>query len=154
MSRQDSDTFAELAEHFELQPNDPEGTLIHQNLKDGHSTAIVALTGGEYFSAIHRDQGTQVYHFYGGAPREFLILHPDGRVATPILGSDYRAGQVPQLVVPGGVWEGSRSTGEWTLTGATMAPGWRAEGFQMGDARELAAEYPAAAERIQDLVHD
>ena len=151
MSRQGSYTFDELAEQFELRPNEPEGTLLHETLRNRYSSVVVALTGGEYFSAIHRDHATNVYHFYGGAPREFLMLHPDGRVTTPILGSDYRAGHVPQLVVPAGVWEGSRSTGEWTLTGGTMAPGWRAEGFEMGDRRKLTAEYPAVSERIRDL---
>jgi predicted cupin superfamily sugar epimerase len=154
MTEQKSLTFDQLRSLFDMRPQeDGEGTLIRQNLNDGNSTAIVALSGGDHFSALHRLHATEVYHFYGGAAREFLLLHPDGRVTAPVLGPDYVAGQQPQLVVPAGVWQGSRSTREWSLTGATMAPGFRSDGFDMGDAAALSAEYPEAAERIQQLVH-
>src|SRR5262245_22335391 len=137
---------------FQLRPQeDGEGTLIHQNLDDGHGTAIVALTGGEHYSALHRLHATEVYHFYAGAPRRMLLLYPDGRVEEPVLGHDYAAGQRPQVVVPAGVWQGSRSDGPWTLTGATMAPGYRSDGFELADVEALVRQYPQAARRIRDL---
>jgi predicted cupin superfamily sugar epimerase len=130
---------------------DGEGTLIHQNLDDGFGTAIVALTGGDTYSAMHRLHATEVYHFYAGAPRRMLLLFPDGRIEEPVLGPDYRAGHRPQVVVPKGVWQGSRSDGPWTLTGCTMAPGYRSDGFEMGDVEDLVRRYPAAERRIRDL---
>ncbi|MBO6716564.1 MAG: cupin domain-containing protein [Rhizobiaceae bacterium] len=145
-------SFDKLRQLFDFRPQeDGEGTLIMQNLDDGYGTAIVALIGGENFSALHRLESTEVYHFYGGAPRRMLLLFPDGRVEEPVLGHDYRSGQVPQLVVPAGVWQGSRSDGPWSLTGATMAPGYRSEGFEFPDVDALIAAYPSAADRIRDL---
>lgn len=145
-------TFDEIRQRFALRPQeDGEGTLIHQNLDDGCSTAIVALTGGEHYSALHRLDATEVYHFYAGAPRRMLLLHPDGRIEEPVLGTDYAAGHMPQVVVPKGVWQGSRSDGPWTLTGCTMAPGYRSSGFELGDVASLVRQYPAAERRIRDL---
>ena len=145
-------SFEQVRELFALRPQeDGEGTFIHQNLDDGHSTAIVALCGGEHYSALHRLHATEVYHFYAGAPRRMLLLYPDGRIEEPVLGTDYAAGHRPQVVVPKGVWQGSRSDGPWTLSGCTMSPGYRSDGFEMGDVEALVKQYPAAAQRIRDL---
>lgn len=145
-------TFERICTLFALRPQeDGEGTLIHQNLDDGFGTAIVALTGGESYSALHRLHATEVYHFYAGAPRRMLLLFPDGRIEQPVLGADYGAGHLPQVVVPTGVWQGSRSDGPWTLTGATMAPGYRSDGFELADIEELVRMYPSVESRIRDL---
>ena len=146
------DEFERLKTLFGMQPQQSgEGTLIRQNLRDDHGTAIVALIGGDHYSALHRLDATEVYHFYAGAPRRLLLLHPDGRIEEPVLGRDYEAGHRPQVVVPKGVWQGSRSDGPWSLTGATMAPGFRHEGFEFPDIEALVRQYPAAEKRIRDL---
>ena len=145
-------TFEQIRTLFRMRDQeDGEGTLIHQNLDDGYGTAIVALTGGDTYSAMHKLHATEVYHFYAGAPRRMLLLFPDGRIEEPVLGRDYAAGQRPQVVVPAGVWQGSRSDGPWTLTGCTMAPGYRSDGFELADIEDLVHRYPAAARRIRDL---
>jgi uncharacterized protein len=147
-----SEEFERLREVFDMRPQESgEGTLIRQNLRDGFGTAIVALIGGDHYSALHRLDSTEVYHFYAGAPRRLLLLFPDGRIEEPVLGRDYEAGERPQVVVPKGVWQGSRSDGPWSLTGATMAPGFRHEGFEFPDIEKLVRQFPSAERRIRDL---
>ncbi len=142
----------QLCLQFGLRPQeDGEGTMIRQNLDDGFGTAIVALVGGAHYSALHRLDSTEVYHFYAGAPRRMLLLFPDGHIEQPVLGPDYAAGHQPQLVVPQGVWQGSRSDGPWSLTGATMAPGYRSSGFEFPDIEDLVLRYPGAERSIRDL---
>ena len=144
--------FERLRKVFDMKPQESgEGTLIKQSLRDGFATAIVALIGGDHFSALHRLDSTEVYHFYAGAPRRLLLLFPDGHIEEPVLGRDYDAGHRPQVVVPKGVWQGSRSDGPWSLTGATMAPGFRHEGFEFPEVEELVRQYPSAERRIRDL---
>jgi predicted cupin superfamily sugar epimerase len=41
---------------------------------------------------------------------------------------------MPQLVVPTGWWQAARSTGDWTLVGCTVSPGFRFEGFELARA--------------------
>jgi predicted cupin superfamily sugar epimerase len=148
----DDREFQRMRALFGLRPQESgEGTFIRQNLKDDYGTAIVALLGGKHYSALHRLDATEVSHFYAGAPRRMLLLFPDGRIEEPVLGRDYEAGHQPQVVVPKGVWQGSRSDGPWSLTGATMAPGFRPDGFEFPDVEALVRRYPAAEARIRDL---
>jgi len=57
----------------------------------------------------------------------------DGRIAATIhvLGSDLRAGERPQGIVPVGDRQAARSTGDWTLIGCTVSPGFRFEGWEV-----------------------
>ena len=71
------------------------------------STAIYYLLTPDTFSALHRLPTDEVYNFYLGGPVEMLLL-ADGRGRTVLLGSDVLADQQPQVVVPHGVWQGSR----------------------------------------------
>lgn len=116
------------------------------------ATAIYYLLTDEpdAFSAMHRLPGDEVYHFYLGDPLEMLLLFPDGSSRVVTLGQDLDAGQVPQLVVPGGVWQGSRVKpgGSFSLLGTTMAPGFIPEDYEGGRRAELCRQYPERAALI------
>ncbi len=147
-------TGARVAELLQMAPLPDEGGWFVETYRDEHSTAILYLLIAPDISALHRLEGPELYHWHAGAPLEMLLLHPDGRVASPILGPDLTAGQRPQVVVPGGVWQGSiplGSEGSWSLVGTTMAPGFRPEAFTLGRRDDLVAGWPAAAERIARL---
>ena len=75
----------------------------------------------------------------------------DGSAAEVVLGDDLAAGQRPQVVVPAGVWQGSSTSGAWTLLGTTMSPPYSDAGFTLGRREDLLADWPAAAERITEL---
>ncbi len=143
-----------LIAQLELEPLPDEGGLFRQTYSDAFSTAIYFLVTPDEFSALHRLQGAEIYHFYGGDPLQMLLLRPDGRIERPLLGPNFRLGQSPQLVVPGGVWQGSATTGSYSLLGTTMAPSFRPEDFDLGQRDELIASYPTAAADILRLTRD
>lgn len=144
-------TGEEIAELLDLEPLPVEGGLIRQTLADGAQTVIYYLVVPPDFSAMHLLPGPEVWHFYGGAPLELLLLHPDGSSEVAVLGMDLRAGQRPQLVVPGGTWQGARSTGDWTLVGTTMTPPYDDADVRFAGAAELTARWPDQADRIAAL---
>lgn len=144
-------TGPEVAELLGLQPLPDEGGLFRRTYEDGSSSAIYYLLVAPEFSAMHRLQGPEIYHFYAGAPAPMLLLHADGRIEEPVLGPDLRAGHRPQVVVQAGVWQASETLGAWTLLGTTMAPAWRADIFELGTASQLIAGWPSVAERISRL---
>lgn len=119
------------------------------------STAIYYLLTDEAdsFSALHRLPGDEVYHFYLGDPLEMLLLYPDGGGEVLTLGQDLTAGQLLQLVVPGGVWQGSRVRpgGRFSLVGTTMAPGFTPDDYEGGERGSLRRQYPNHRELIQLL---
>ena len=119
------------------------------------STSIYYLLTPDTFSAIHRVKSDEVFHFYAGDPVEMLQLHADGRGRIVIIGNDLAAGHEPQLVVPGGLWQGCRLIpgGKWALMGCTVAPGFDYADFTAADRAELIAEYPDHAELITALTN-
>lgn len=115
-------------------------------------TAIYYLLTPDTFSALHRLPTDEIYHFYQGDPVTMLQLGPNGgQVLT--LGSDLRAKQQPQLVVPAGVWQGSflERGSAWALMGTTMAPGFDFSDFEAGERASLSMQYPAFADLIKRL---
>jgi predicted cupin superfamily sugar epimerase len=116
------------------------------------STAIYYLLTPDTFSALHRLPTDEIYHFYAGDPVELLLLGPEDAQVV-LLGADVPAGQVPQVVVPAGTWQGSwlRPGGRFALLGTTMAPGFDFADYQPGQRDELRAQYPAWHEWIDRL---
>jgi predicted cupin superfamily sugar epimerase len=117
------------------------------------ATAIYYLITADSFSAMHRLPGEEIFHHYLGDAVEMLLLHPSGEHEIVLLGKDLARGERPQVVVPGGVWQGSKlaSGGEFALLGCTMSPGFDYADYEHGRRAELMAQYPAAAARISQL---
>jgi predicted cupin superfamily sugar epimerase len=117
------------------------------------STCIYYLLAPGTFSAIHRLQSDEVFHFYLGDPVEMLQLRPDGTGKTLVLGTDLRAGMTPQVVVPHGVWQGARlvAGGKFALLGCTVAPGFDFADYEHGRREDLMRSYPQFREKIVAL---
>jgi predicted cupin superfamily sugar epimerase len=116
-------------------------------------TAIYYLLTPQTVSALHRLPGDEVFHFYLGDPVRMLQLGPEGSSRILTLGGDPLAGQLLQLVVPGGTWQGSHlmDGGQFALLGATMSPGFDYADYEAGRRDELCARYSQWAELIRRL---
>jgi predicted cupin superfamily sugar epimerase len=162
-------TADEVIELLNLQPHPVEGGFFRETYRSTATlpasvlsqhgtdrsvcTAIYYLLTPKTVSALHRLPGDEVFHFYLGDPVQMLQLWPDGTTRSLTLGTDLKSGQVPQLVVPGGVWQGSVliGGGQFALLGATMAPGFDYADYAAGEREELVGKYPAVAELIERL---
>jgi predicted cupin superfamily sugar epimerase len=120
------------------------------------ATAIYYLLTPDSFSALHRLPTDEIFHWYLGGPVQMLQLYEGGGGRTVVLGNDLAAGQCPQVVVPRGVWQGSRLLpgAAFALLGTTMAPGFDSDDFQAGDRDALTVRYPAFADDIRRLTRD
>lgn len=120
-------------------------------ISDG--SAIYYLLTEDSFSHLHRLTGEEVYHFYMGDPVELCELKQDGSMQITVLGTDLMEGQIPQHLVEGGVWQGSRlkEGGKWALLGTTMCPAYSEEEYEHGNKEELLEKYPEAAAYIEKL---
>ena len=136
------DKINQIADVLHLIPLDGEGGLyrcVYEGSADADgkkiSSAIYYLLDDVMFSHMHQLESDEIYHYYMGDGLELLLLYPDGRAECVVLGTDLAAGERPQVVVPGGVWQGSRvkTGGSYCLVGTTMAPAYRQEEYQ--DAR-------------------
>ncbi|MHA6691982.1 cupin domain-containing protein [Devosia sp. A449] len=117
----------------------PEGGWYAQTFEDEaksddrpRSTAIYYLLEAGDASHWHRVDAVEVWHFYTGAPLKLRIS--DGQsVVEHVLGADLDKAERPQVVVPRGAWQAAASTGDWTLVGCTVAPGFQFSGFELAD---------------------
>ena len=118
-----------------------------------YETAIYYLLTADTFSEMHRLPTEEVFHLYLGGPMRMLQLFPDGTGREVVIGPDVLAGQQPQVVVPPGVWQGSRLEPgvEFVLLGATMAPGFDYADYEQGGRADLMARYPDYADAIREL---
>lgn len=117
------------------------------------STAIYYLLTPETRSTMHRLPADEMFHFYLGDPVAMLRLYPDGSSSVVTLGNDLAARQSPQILVPQGVWQGSRLAdgGRFALMGATVAPGFEFDDYEAGDREQLIKQYPERADLITKL---
>lgn len=119
-------------------------------------TAIYYLLTSGTFSAMHRLPGDEIFHFYGGDPVEMFLIRDDGTSEIHFLGANVLNGEHPQVVVPGGVWQGSSVTpaGKWALLGTTMAPGFDYADYETGRRDDLVARFPQHRDRIEALTRE
>lgn len=128
-------------------------TRTGEGISRSLQTAIYYLLAPDSRSLLHRLRSDEMYHFYDGDPVELTLLHPRGAWEVITLGRDLAAGHVPQLLVPGGVWQGGvlRAGGRFALMGTTMSPGFDRDDFELGRYEALARDYPDVAETIRRL---
>lgn len=117
------------------------------------ATAIYYLLTQETFSAMHRLQSDEIYHFYLGDPVELLVLERGTPGAIVTLGNDPALGMRPQFAVPRGAWQGSRlkAGGEFALMGTTVTPGFDFADWALGERNTLIASFPRFKEIIAKL---
>ena len=128
-------TADEIIARLRLQPH-PEGGHYRQTYRApdeprGASTAIYFLLKAGERSHWHKVDADEIWHHYAGAPLE-LSLSDDGKHVRHLrIGTDFEIDELPQAVVPCGVWQAARSLGNWTLVGCTVAPAFRFENFEL-----------------------
>ena len=146
-------TAPEIIEKLNLAPLPNEGGWFRRNwtspekwntTDQAAGSAIYYLITPENFSTLHKVTTDELFHFYKGDPCQFLIIHHDGHVEQPILGSDLTNGQKPQICIPANCWQGLQPISEkfgYSLMGATLAPEFVWEDFAHGK-EDLLEEYP------------
>lgn len=95
-------------------------------------TCIYFLLQGDETNHWHKVDSAEIWHYYAGAP---LILSisgtDDGPAAQHRLGTDLAAGERPQIIIPPGHWQKATCTGDYTLVGCTVSPGFSFENFTL-----------------------
>ena len=130
-------TAADIIARLELQPH-PEGGHYRETFRDAsvdtsgrsRSTAIYFLLARGERSHWHRVDAVEVWHYYAGDALILQIADEHGQRDVK-LGADLATGEAPQAVVSAHAWQAAESTGEWTLVGCTVAPGFDFAKFEI-----------------------
>lgn len=129
-------TADEIIRTLDLRPH-PEGGWYRETWVAGGEgrpagTCIYFLLRSGERSHWHRVDADEIWHYYAGSPLIVSISETiDGPFGNNMLGIDLLSGQRPQIIVPAGHWQSACTTGDWTLAGCTVSPGFRFEGFEL-----------------------
>lgn len=161
----DTEQVEKLVERFSLQPH-PEGGFYRETYRCAHqvagthhpqpraaSTAIFYLLANSAYSAWHRIDADEIWHFYAGQPLLVHVLDSTGlhtyQLGNPLL--DLQSSF--QVVVPAGCWFAAELAhgSSYALAGCTVAPGFEFSRFQLADTAALHRDYPNHAALIKRL---
>jgi uncharacterized protein len=120
-----------------LKPH-PEGGHFRETFRDTRldesgracSTAIYFLLARGERSHWHRIDAAEIWHYYAGHALTLEIADGGGRRIIK-LGPNLAAGELPQATVPAHAWQAAESSGDWTLVGCTVAPGFDFATFEL-----------------------
>jgi len=131
------------------------GLSEHFNGERAHSTSIYFLLAGDEFSALHRINQDELWHFYDGDALTIHVIDKQGQYIEKRLGRDLAKGESFQHVVEAGDWFGaSVPSGGHALVGCTVAPGFDFADFEMAVRHELLATHPRHKEKILRLTRE
>lgn len=154
----------QIIETLKLIPLPEEGGMFNETFRSAYTvkvdydgeevqrsagTCIYYLVTPDDFSAMHKVRGEEIFHFYYGDPVEMVQLTESGPKKF-IIGTDFLNDQRPQVIVPAGVWQGTRllSGGKFALLGCTVSPGFEYVDFEIAGREELTKLFPLCAEEI------
>jgi hypothetical protein len=130
-------TAADIIARLGLTPH-PEGGHYRETFRDPRcdadgralSTAIYFLLARGERSHWHRIDAIEVWHHYAGSALILQIADTAGQRSIR-LGPDLAAGELPQAIVQPHAWQAAESSGDWTLVGCTVAPGFDFARFEL-----------------------
>jgi uncharacterized protein len=135
----------------------PDGTALAHSPRAASTGIYYLLCNGAY-SAWHRIDADEMWHFYAGGPVGIHILDHAGTLSTRRLGNALtHDGARFQAVVPAGCWfaaecaTASPDEESFALVGCTVAPGFEFSVFELADIDALTARYPAHAALLARL---
>ena len=130
-----------------VDPNDP------QFQRPCASSILYLLTPDQPIGFMHRNKSDIVHCFHAGDPLEYVLIDNYGQMRRVILGNDIESGHEPQLIVPGGVWKGSRLCGEqFGLISEVVVPGFDYADNELATRSELLKRCPSLYSSIEHFI--
>lgn len=128
------------------------GTLPPLDAARSLSSALYFLVTLSAPVRLHRIRSAQLYHHYLGDALEVLQLHADGSTERSVVGADLRAGERPQLLIPGDTFHTARlrDGGRWFLGASTSGRAEPAD-VEPGDLEALCASHADVADELRAI---
>lgn len=117
------------------------------------STCIYFMLTTEEFSAFHKVNQDEAWHFYLGDRILLHMISPEGEYSKIKIGTDFSADETPQFVVPAQHWFAGEVESEngFALVGCTVAPGFDFKDFELAKREQLQKKFPKHSELIKKL---
>ena len=123
----------------------------HAGVSRSSLTDIYFLLLSGQVSRFHRVLHDEIWHFYEGAPLQLVEIEQEGLVLREI--QLEHLGTTPKYrhCIKGGNWQAAYSTGNYSLVGCTVAPGFDFADFEF--LQDNASQYPSVVEKYREVRH-
>jgi hypothetical protein len=117
------------------------------------STCIYFMLTSDEFSAFHKVNQDEAWHFYLGETITLHMISPEGEYSQVSIGNDFGQNETPQFVVPAQHWFAAeiKTEDSFALVGCTVAPGFDFDDFELAEQQELQQIFPQHKEIIEKL---
>ncbi|MDO6738645.1 cupin domain-containing protein [Wenyingzhuangia sp. 2_MG-2023] len=136
-----------------------QGSISKENLTiefsgdRNYSTAIYFMLTSDTFSAFHKINQDEFWHFYKGSPIKLHMISPEGMYTNVWIGNNFEKGEVPQFVVPAQYWFAAEviANNSYALVGCTVAPGFDFDDFVLAERIKILSLFPEHENIIKRL---
>ena len=124
-------------------------SLNQENCSRNLSTIIYYLLEANDISCFHRLKSDEIWFFHQGEPLEVIMI-VEGKIQKFLLGNDLQNSQLPQLIIPAGVWFAAKvkSQKNYSFVSCVVTPGFDFQDFEMANRNQLITEFPDLSEII------
>lgn len=158
-----------IIEYLQLKPH-PEGGYFKETYRSNgviskanlstkfsgdrnYCTGIYFLLPSDTFSAFHRINQDEIWHFYKGTTLILHVISPEGDYSKIKIGNTITDNEVLQFVVPATHWFAAEvlSKNSYALVGCTVSPGFDFRDFEMPEREKLLSLFPQHSKIITKL---
>ncbi len=121
------------------------------------ATCIFYLLDGNDFSAFHKINGDEIWHFFIGSSLTIYIFNEkDSKLKIVKLGKDLDKGENLQLIINEGNWFAAEVNDKsaFTLVGCTVIPGFEFKNFRLAKKKSLLLKFPSYKGIIEKLAKE
>lgn len=137
------------------------GKILEENLAEyfegdrNYCTSIYFLLTAEKFSAFHKINQDEIWHFYTGSTLKLHQISPEGKYSIVLIGNDFANGEVPQYTVPAHYYFAAEviQKNSYAFVGCTVSPGFDFKDFVLPSCQTLVSEFPNHQQIIKELTH-
>jgi predicted cupin superfamily sugar epimerase len=117
------------------------------------STCIYFMLTSNEFSAFHKVNQDEAWHFYLGERITLHMISLTGEYSKVLIGNDFSKNETPQFVVPAQYWFAAEieTPKAYALVGCTVAPGFDFEDFELAERQQLQKTFPEHSDIIKKL---
>jgi predicted cupin superfamily sugar epimerase len=121
------------------------------------ATCIFYLLSGNDYSAFHKINGDEIWHFFiGSSLTIYIINEASSELKIEKIGSNLDKQENLQLVIQEGNWLAAEvnDKSSFTLVGCTVIPGFDFKYFEMAKRNSLIYKYPRFKQIIEKLTKE
>ncbi len=137
------------------------GKILSEKLGDefdgnrNYCTSIYFLLISDKFSAFHKINQDEIWHFYKGTALKLHMISPEGNYSFIRIGANFSNGEIPQFTVPAHYYFAAEvlEKDSFSFVGCTVSPGFDFRDFVLPSCKKLSKEFPNLAKIIEKLTH-